>query len=55
MFTSPSDVQFTDATKVLEELMKGTESMMQGMCDSCNSLPGTAKDECLKNCQPQPE
>lgn len=55
-FVSPGDVQFTDATKALEDLMKGAENMMQGMCDSCNSLPGTAKDECLKSCQQaQPE
>lgn len=56
MFVSPGDVEFTDATNALEELMKGAENMMQGMCDSCNSLPGTAKDECLKSCQQaQPE
>lgn len=57
-FIPPSDVNFQDMTQTMNQMQEQVKQMeqsgnqmMQDACSLCDSLPGSAKGECLKNCQ----
>ena len=51
LFKVPSDVQFSDMTEMIKTFQEGSENMMTDMCKMCETLPPSAKEECLKSCQ----
>jgi len=50
-FIPPSDIQFNDMTQMVKDMQENSQQMMQDVCQMCESLPASAKEECLKNCQ----
>lgn len=65
-FTVPQNIQFTDSTKILEQVkdLQGASGQTppsptsekaspdaQSMCQICEKLPEAAKAQCLKGCQ----
>lgn len=53
LFNVPANIEFTDMTSLLKDMMNQNSGMQQEICKMCDNLPaGAAKDNCVKtNCK----
>lgn len=50
VFNLPSDIEFTDTTQQMTNMMENAEQMQQDLCKMCQNLPEQAKADCLASC-----